>query len=146
MPQPESSAAGTYRRLLRYVRPYWWIVAAALVPAVIYALVGTAVPLLMSEVIERLEDTARGAADAWQIPLVIAVLFPVRGLMDFLTVYGLAWVGRSVIRDLRNEVFSHYFGLPARFFDQGSSGVLISRLTYNTEQVAEAISYAVVSL
>jgi subfamily B ATP-binding cassette protein MsbA len=146
MPQGDSSAAGTYRRLLRYVLPYWLIVAAALVPAVIYALVGTAVPLLMSEVIERLEDTARGAADAWQIPLVIAVLFPVRGLMDFLTVYGLAWVGRSVIRDLRSEVFSHYLGLPARFFDQGSSGVLISRLTYNTEQVAEAISSAVVIL
>jgi len=49
-----------------------------------------------------------------------------------------------VIRDLRSEVFGHYLGLPARFFDQGSSGVLISRLTYNTEMVAEAISNAVV--
>ena len=59
-------------------------------------------------------------------------------------VYGLAWVGRSVIRDLRGEVFGHYLALPARYFDQGSSGVLISRLTYNTEQVAEAVSTAIV--
>ena len=59
-------------------------------------------------------------------------------------VYGLAWVGRSVIRDLRAEVFGHYLALPARYFDQGSSGVLISRLTYNTEQVAEAVSTAIV--
>jgi ATP-binding cassette, subfamily B, bacterial MsbA len=66
--------------------------------------------------------------------------------MDFAMVFGLAWVGRSVIRDLRNEVFAHYLGLPARYFDQGSSGLLISRLTYNTEQVAEAISGAVVIL
>jgi subfamily B ATP-binding cassette protein MsbA len=49
-----------------------------------------------------------------------------------------------VIRDLRSEVFAHYLGLPARYFDQGSSGVLISRLTYNTEMVAEALSNAVV--
>ncbi|HJR71625.1 MAG TPA: lipid A export permease/ATP-binding protein MsbA, partial [Gammaproteobacteria bacterium] len=55
-----------------------------------------------------------------------------------------AWMGRSVIRDLRSEVFGHYLALPARYFDQGSSGVLISRLTYNTEQVAEAISTAIV--
>jgi subfamily B ATP-binding cassette protein MsbA len=41
-------------------------------------------------------------------------------------------------------VFEHYLGLPARYFDQGSSGVLISRLTYNTEMVAESISNAVV--
>ena len=64
--------------------------------------------------------------------------------MDFLTVYGLAWVGRSVIRDLRNELFAHYLSLPTRFFDQGSSGALISKLTYNTEQVADAISNAIV--
>jgi ATP-binding cassette, subfamily B, bacterial MsbA len=64
--------------------------------------------------------------------------------MDFLMVYGLAWMGRSVIRELRGEVFGHYLALPARYFDQGSSGVLISRLTYNTEQIAEAISTAIV--
>jgi ATP-binding cassette, subfamily B, bacterial MsbA len=139
-----SDAVATYRRLLRYLRPHWLIVAAAIVPAAIYAALGTAVPLLMSGIIERLQDAASNAANAWQIPLLIAVLFPLRELMNFLTIYGLAWVGRSVIRDLRNEVFGHYLGLPARYYDQGSSGVLISKLTYNTEQVADAISSAVV--
>ena len=42
MSQAETSAAATYRRLLRYVRPHWWIVAAAVVPAAIYAIVGAA--------------------------------------------------------------------------------------------------------
>jgi subfamily B ATP-binding cassette protein MsbA len=144
MPEPEIKAAETYRRLLRYVRPYWWIVAAAVIPAAIYAVVGVTLPLLLGEFIERLEDAARNAESAWQFPVLIALGFPIRGAMDVLTVYGLAWVGRSVIRDLRSEVFGHYLGLPARYFDQGSSGVLISRLTYNTEMVAEALSNAVV--
>ena len=144
MLKAEPSAAATYRRLLRYLRPHRWIVAAAVVPATIYAVVGIAVPFLMGEVIEQLQDAASSMLRAWQIPVAIAILFPIRGLMDFSIVYGLAWVGRSVIRDLRNEVFEHYLGLPARYFDQGSSGVLISRLTYNTELVAEAISTAVV--
>jgi subfamily B ATP-binding cassette protein MsbA len=144
MLKTEPGAAATYRRLLGYLRPHRLIVAAAVVPAAIYAVVGTAVPLLMGEVIEQLQDVARNVGNAWQIPLLIAVLFPIRGVMDFLMVYGLAWVGRSVIRDLRSEVFAHYLGLPARYFDQGSSGVLISRLTYNTELVSEAISSAVV--
>ncbi|HZL94708.1 MAG TPA: lipid A export permease/ATP-binding protein MsbA, partial [Vicinamibacterales bacterium] len=58
----------------------------------------------------------------------------------------LAWVGRSIIRDLRNEVFAHYLTLPAAYYDQSSSGVLISKLTYNTEQVAEAISSGILVL
>jgi subfamily B ATP-binding cassette protein MsbA len=119
-------------------------VVAAIVPATIYALLGTFVPLLLSQWVDALRDVVLNAESAWQIPLLIAILFPIRGAMDFLLVYGLAWVGRSVIRDLRSEVFGHYLALPARYFDQGSSGMLISRLTYNTEQVAEAISTAIV--
>src|SRR5688572_11196224 len=146
MPQAESSAAATYRRLLRYARPYWWIVAAAVVPAAIYAAIGTTFPVLMTWIFEQLQDTARNTENAWQIPLGILVLFTIRCIMDVLTVYGLAWAGRSVIRELRGEVFAHYLGLPARYFDQGSSGGLISRLTYNTEMVSEAISNAIVIL
>jgi ATP-binding cassette, subfamily B, bacterial MsbA len=144
MPQAEPSAAATYRRLLRYLRPHLWIIVAALVPATVYALLGTLVPLLMSQWIDALKDVVLSAERAWQIPLVIVVLFPIRSAMDFAMVCGLAWMGRSVIRDMRSEVFAHYLALPARYFDQGSSGVLISRLTYNTEQVAEAISTAIV--
>jgi subfamily B ATP-binding cassette protein MsbA len=138
------NAASVYRRLLGYLRPHRLLVAAAIVPATIYALLGTFVPLLLSQWVDALRDVVLNAESAWQIPLLIAVLFPIRGAMDFLLVYGLAWVGRSVIRDLRSEVFGHYLALPARYFDQGSSGMLISRLTYNTEQVAEAISTAIV--
>ena len=56
MPQAEPSAAATYRRLLRYLRPHVWIIVAALVPAAIYALLGTLVPLLMSQWIDALKD------------------------------------------------------------------------------------------
>jgi subfamily B ATP-binding cassette protein MsbA len=146
MPQAESSAAATYRRLLRYARPHWWIVAAAIVPAALYAAIGTTFPLLMTRIFEQLQDSARNGDGVWLIPLGLLVLFTIRCIMDVLTVYGLAWVGRSAIRELRGEVFAHYLELPARYFDQGSSGGLISRLTYNTEMVSEAISNAIVIL
>jgi hypothetical protein len=48
MPGADPNAVVVYRRLLRYLRPHWVIVAAAFVPAMIYALLGTLVPLLMS--------------------------------------------------------------------------------------------------
>jgi ATP-binding cassette, subfamily B, bacterial MsbA len=145
--QPVSASSATLtviaRRLVRYLRPHWALIATAVVPASIYAVINSFVPQLMSEVIKALGDP-RAAESAWWVPLGFVVLFPIRSAMDVLTIYGLAWVGRSVIRDLRNELFAHYLGLPARYFDQSSTGMLISRLTYNTEQVADAISNAVV--
>jgi subfamily B ATP-binding cassette protein MsbA len=139
-----SDVVAVYKRLFAYMRPHWVIMVLAIVPASVYAIFNTAVPFVMKEVIARLEHAAKAAEQAWEIPVLLAVLFPLRAAMDFLTIYGLAWVGRSVIRDLRNELFTHYLSLPTRFFDQGSSGGLISRLTYNTEQVADAISNAIV--
>jgi ATP-binding cassette, subfamily B, bacterial MsbA len=139
-----SDVVAVYKRLFGYMRPHWVIMALAILPASIYAILNTTVPLVMRELIAQLENAAKSSGHAWQIPVLIAVLFPLRAVMDFLTIYGLAWVGRSVIRDLRNELFGHYLSLPTRFFDQGSSGVLLSKLTYNTEQVADAISNAVV--
>ena len=134
-----------------YVRTVW-IVVAAVVPAAIYALLGTLVPLLMSQWIDALKDVAPLSENregliawliqnrAWVIPLAIVVLFPLRGAMDFrhrvrVGVGGPIGDSRPAHRGVRALP-----GLPARYFDQGSSGVLISRLTYNTEQVAEAIS------
>lgn len=138
-----AGAAAVYLRLLGYVRPYRSIVAAAVVATVVHAAADAAVPLLMQQIIARLQDIGRSSAGAWHIPLAIAVLFPIRGAMDFLAVYGFGWVGRSVTRDLRKQLFDHYLDLPSSYHDGSSTGQLISRLTYNSEQVAEAISNAI---
>jgi subfamily B ATP-binding cassette protein MsbA len=54
------------------------------------------------------------------------------------------WVGRKVIADLRQELFDKYVSLPATFFDTHSSGQLISKLAYNSEQVASAATNSLV--
>lgn len=135
-----------YRRLLRYVRPHRWVVMAAVAATTLHAGLSGIAPFFLSGVIEQLLGDVESGRGALQIPILIAVVFAARGAMDFLTVYGLSFVGRSVIRDLRTELFGHYLLLPASFYDRSSTGALISTLTYNTEQVAEAISNAIVIL
>jgi subfamily B ATP-binding cassette protein MsbA len=64
---------------------------------------------------------------------------------NFAGVYAMEWVGRKVIADLRQELFNRYVSLPASFFDHYSSGQLISKLAYNSEQVASAATTSVIS-
>ena len=59
--------------------------------------------------------------------------------------YGMEWVGRRVVADLRQELFDRYVSLPATFYDSHSSGELISKLAYNSEQVANAATHSVVA-
>ena len=149
----DADAGGILRRLLTYVRPYRYVIVPAAVAVICYALITAAMPLLLEDFFEQLRERAEAELldtesflGALRLPLAIVVLFALRGTMDFLTVYGLSYVGRSAIRDLRTDLFRRYLYLPATFYDRNATGDLISRLTFNTEQVAEALSSAVVVL
>jgi subfamily B ATP-binding cassette protein MsbA len=77
------------------------------------------------------------------VPAGIVVLFFVRGVGDYLSVYAPGWVGRQVIKSIRHDVFARYLELPVSFFDRNGVAQLLSRLTYNIELVAEAATNAV---
>ena len=130
-----SSTVSVYRRLFAYVIPHWKVISAAVLAMVVYSAANAYVPFIIEDVIETLGDAGRTGAN--YIPFILLATAAVRGVTDFAAVYGLGWLGRRVIRDLRGEVFEKYTELPARFFDDNSTGILISKLTYNTEQVAE---------
>jgi len=74
------------------------------------------------------------------VPLMIILIFIVRGVADFASTYYIAWIGWSVISKLRSEVFTKYLSLPTTFYDRASSGELISRITFNSQMVAQAAS------
>ena len=74
----------------------------------------------------------------WLVPVALVVLFLLRGVGDFLQTYCPGFVGRRIVKTLRAEIFDRYLHLPVAYFDQQASGTLLSRLTYNTEQVAQA--------
>jgi subfamily B ATP-binding cassette protein MsbA len=148
-----SQGTAVLRRLLRYVRPYRFVLIPAGLAMIGYAVVTAAVTIFFGEFFKQLSSQAEaeltsgtGVLASLQLPLVIVGLFALRGAMDFFTVYGLAWVGRSAVRDLRTELYRHYLYMPASFYDRNATGDLVSRLTFNTEQIAEAISSAVVIL
>ncbi len=77
------------------------------------------------------------------VPGGIIVLFVVRGVGDYLSVYAPGWVGRQVIKSIRHDLFTRYLQLPVSFFDRNGAAQLLSRLTYNIELVAEAATNAV---
>src|SRR5450631_141052 len=82
----------------------------------------------------------------WEVPIGVVVLFTVRGIGDYVQSYYPSWVGRQVIKGLRRDVFSHYLRLPMAFLDRQQSGQLLSKLTFNIEQVADAATGASISL
>ena len=143
--QLDSSVVRVYRRLLGYVLPFWKIFALAILGMLVYAVTQPAFAALIKPLLDK-SFVQHDPRSIRLIPLLVVLLFVLRGLAGFFATYFINWVGRCVIKTLRAQAFAQLLRLPASYYDASSSGMLISKLTYNIEQVAEATTNAITVL
>jgi len=134
-----------YVRLLSFVRPYWKRFALAIVGMVLLAATEPLFPALMKPLLD--EGFAGGPRDdLWLAPLAIVGIFVLRGILSFSGGYLMAWVANRVVMDLRVAMFDRALRLPTRYYDNQSTGVLMSRITYDVSNVTGAATAALTVL
>ena len=80
------------------------------------------------------------------MPLLIILIFLFRGIGSFMSNYGMAYVGRSIIRDIRRDMFNKILKKSSSSYDNSITGKLVSKITFDAEQVAEAATKAVTTI
>ncbi len=141
----QQSSAATFRRLLSYLKPYRAGFVVAILGMIGYASVDVFFLSQFDQFIDR-GITARDTAYLALAPLVVILLFVLRGLFNFIASYCLNWSGTHIVKDLRQQLFNQMMALPVSYHDKHSTGELISRITYDAEQIKQASSKALVVL
>jgi len=146
---PASASSGNswaiYRRLLGYARPFVPQFAIGVCGMLLFAGTESALAWLVQSFLKG-AFVKQDPKILWMIPTGVVVLFTIRGIGDYVANYYPGWVGRQVVKRLRQEVFSHYLRLPCAYLDGQQSGHLLSKLTYNIELVAAAATNAAISM
>jgi subfamily B ATP-binding cassette protein MsbA len=127
-----------YFRLLSYVRPYARVFGVAVIGMVAAAATEPLFPALIKPLLDR----GFGAGAQSLPPMVFAAaivgIFVLRGLLTFTSSYCMAWVGNRVVLDLRAAMFARLVRFPARYFDDHSSGAVMSKVAYDVGGVTAA--------
>ncbi|MCB1841623.1 MAG: lipid A export permease/ATP-binding protein MsbA [Halioglobus sp.] len=152
-----------YRRLLRYVAPYWYFLALSLLGFGVYSLGVVLLADLMQFLLDALGEPAEAAVGILSgvvyglftvasaeraefarvvVPLALVGLTVFRGLGFFGGSYFVSLVARNLVHDLRCELFGKLLSMPASFYDGNDLGGLVSRITYNVDQVTGAVTKA----
>ncbi|MBD2796037.1 lipid A ABC transporter ATP-binding protein/permease MsbA [Xenorhabdus sp. 18] len=135
----------TFRRLWPIITPF----KVGLLVAAVALVMNAAGDTLMLSLLKPLLDEGFGKADMsvlkW-MPLVVIGLMLLRGISGFISSYCISWVSGKVVMQMRRRLFNHMMGMPVSFFDQQSTGTLLSRITYDSEQVASSSSGALVTV
>ena len=135
-----------YLRLLSYVKSYWRVFAASILGTAVSAATEPLLPALLKPMLDGTFVQKDDFVIRWA-PLIIVLIFFVRGIAGFVATYSINWVGNKVVMDLRGEMFRKLLTLPAHYYDNHATGNLISKLTYDVTQVtAAATSVVTVSI
>lgn len=125
----------TFKRLRGYLKHYKLAFAVAVLGNLAYAgmdfLFVLALKPLTDEVLinsnkEIMEN----------VPYYIILLLTIRGVASFISAYCMSWVGQNIVHRIQVEVVDKYLRLPSRYYDSNSSGKLVSRITFDTQQIA----------
>lgn len=135
----------TFKRLWQFIHLYKSGLIVAVVALVINAISDT----YMISLLKPLLDEGFGNAESdflRTLPLIVFAMMFIRGVSGFVSTYCLSWVSGNVVMQIRRMVFNHFMHMPVSYFDKEKTGNLLSRITYDSEQVSAATSQALVSI
>ena len=142
-PLGRAGALGSYRRLLGYLAPHRGRFILGILGGVLFAATMASFALFAKKFGDGTLVHEDPRTIIW-VPLALVGLFVLRGIGDFIQTFFMGQIGRQIVNQLRSEVFGHVLQLPVSYFDRNSSSALLSRLTYNSEQIGQATTDSII--
>ncbi|HIQ14173.1 MAG TPA: lipid ABC transporter permease/ATP-binding protein, partial [Leucothrix sp.] len=126
-----------YKRLASYALKHWRYFMLAFIGLVISGLTTPLFAMYMQPLLDGTFMNKDPEIIQWA-PFALLLIFLLRGISSFMSSYSMEWIGRSVVKEIRSELFSRLMHLPVSFYDKTNSGQLVTRLIYHVEQVSTA--------
>jgi len=124
-----------YSRIFKYALKYKWTLFLSILSLIILALTNTGFLALIKKITdEGFVEQAVNSSIFLSIALI--VLMTIRALSGFISGYSMRWVSRKIVEDLRFDAFKRLMILPVTYFDSHASGNIVSKITYETEQLS----------
>lgn len=136
---------GLIRRLLAYVKPYRLQFAGALFFTITLALLAPVRPFLVQKALDGYV-VFRDVVGLRSIVLIIVGLLALESLIMYRNTYLTNWLGQSIIRDIRKQVFKHILSLRLSFFDRTPIGTLQTRTINDVETLNDVFSSGLVRI
>ena len=138
--EERASRMATIRRVLRYLRRYWPLMALSLALAAVTVALTLYVPVLTGDAVDQIVGPGQvGFAAVGRIALTIGVLVGVTALAQWIMSVCNNRVTYCVVRDIRRDAFRRINELPLSYIDSHAHGELVSRVIADVEQFADGL-------
>ncbi|MDU4695119.1 MULTISPECIES: ABC transporter ATP-binding protein [Paenibacillus] len=148
---------GTLKRLIRYLRPHKYQLAAVLVMAILSTVFSIFSPKVMGKATTKLFEGIMGKIQGvpgaeidfqyvWHIILILIGLYVLSALFGYVQQYLMAGVAQKTVYDLRKDVNAKLNKLPLKYFDARTHGEILSRVTNDVDNIAGTLQQSLTQL
>lgn len=134
MPQVINAKA-LFLRIFSYAWRYKFVFAITIAATAVLSLSNTAFLAMLKKVTDE-GFMQQPAGQAFVLPLMLLSLMSARGLAGLVSMYSMRWIARRVVEVLRIQAFGRLMHMPVSYFDTQSTGVMVSKLTYDAERLS----------
>jgi ABC-type multidrug transport system fused ATPase/permease subunit len=128
-----------FKRLLRHVRPYKLTFYGVAIAAILLSGFAVLTPILVGEIVDN-AITNKDGQQLWTLTLAMVGVLIGEVLSQLYFNYYANWLGESVIRDIRINLFKHLMGFKMKYYDNSSIGVLVTRAVTDMQRIGEIFS------
>ncbi len=128
-----------YLRLLTYLKPYRFRLAAAIVAMLAFSGITALLAYLVKPVLDEVFFVRR-AKMLYLLPPLIILLYLVKGALAYAHRYYMSFIGNGMVARMRDELFCSLQRQPLAFFDTNATGDLMSRLTYDVNLLQTSVT------
>lgn len=130
-----------YKRLLRYVMPHRSVFLVSILGYIIFSATGVATAEWLGWTVDQV--AAQNADARFLAPIFCVAIVVVRGIGGIMGGYSLEYISNHIIHKLRCEIMEKFLDLPTRYYDNSTAGRLVSKVTYDVQQISGAATNAV---
>lgn len=128
-----------FKRLMMHTRPYRITFFGVAIAAIALSVFAVMTPLILREIINDAINDSDAEKLLW-LTIAMLVVLVAQVTSQLLFNYYANWLGESVIKDIRVNLFKHMLGFKMKYFDTSSLGVLVTRAVADMQRIGEIFS------
>ena len=125
-----------FKRLLNYISPYKLFFSVCIFSVMGLSIFGALRPVVLEKVVDQ-NLTAQISEGFLFYIIIIGLLLICEVISNYLFIYYASWLGQSVVKDIRVELFNHILNFKLKYYDKSSVGILITRAVTDMERIAD---------
>jgi ATP-binding cassette subfamily B protein len=133
------------KRVLGFVKPYKGIFYLTAFLTIVVAFAAPIRPMLIQRIIDN--ELMNGDMEGlWNMTMILIAVLIGEAIVQFFQSYLTSWLGQTVIKDLRTQLYQKVLKFRLKYFDNTALGTLVTRVVSDIETIADVFSQGLLEI